>query len=138
MPALKEQHRRFLESYMGESKGNGVEAARAAGYKGNRDTLASTASKLLARSDIRAAMKERVADDPTIVDRDERQRWWSRVMRGVDEKGRKVKIPISARIEASKLLGKTQGDFIEKREVKHTGEVVFYIPKNGREAPPEG
>jgi hypothetical protein len=128
---LKESHRRFVEAYMSNG-GVGVEAARAAGYSGDNAALATRASELLGREDVQAAMHERVEADPTVVDRKERQRWWSSVMRGVDANGATLKIPLKERIEASKLLARAQGDFVERKVITHEGNVFIALPDNGR------
>lgn len=55
--ALNARQKRFVELYDGP--GTGVEAARGAGYKGDRDDLAATASRLLALPKVRAAIEAR-------------------------------------------------------------------------------
>jgi hypothetical protein len=68
-PPLKLRHRRFVDAYLGPARGNGVAAARAAGYQGDGGTLAVTASRLLANPRVRAAVG--LAVERSIMSRDE-------------------------------------------------------------------
>lgn len=107
---LTEKQRRFVEAYMGEAAGNATESARIAGYKGNGNTLKSVAAENLAKPDIIAAIQERVRKDPKIAKRKDRQRFWTLVMTS-DE------VEMKDRLKASELLGRSQRDFIERREL---------------------
>ena len=49
-----------------------------------------------------------------IADREERQAWWTAVMRGEPDGTAPT---LSERLRASELLGRAQGDFVERREV---------------------
>jgi phage terminase small subunit len=69
---LTERQRRFVDAY----RGNGFEAARAAGYRGTKASLMVAASKLLKHPDVAAALRERqarvlasadVVDEPAIA-----------------------------------------------------------------------
>lgn len=127
---LSERHRRFVELYMGECAGVGVEAAKRAGYKGTRKVLSETARKILARKDVQDALEQRVKDDPTVANRSDRQAFWTSVMKG-DElvphgKAKRMGPPsMRDRLLASQLLGRSQGDFVELHRHKHevNGEV---------------
>jgi hypothetical protein len=126
MTPLKERHRVFIEKYLANG-GHGVDAARDAGYSGNDRVLSSRASELLARKDVKAALKDRTDKDPKVADRAERQQWWTRIMRG------KIKAGWKERLEASKLLARSQGDFIDRHEHTVKGAVVIVtLPDNGR------
>jgi phage terminase small subunit len=107
--------RRFAELY----DGNGVEAARHAGFKGDPATLASTAYRLLRNDEVRELISARSKDVsilPLIMSREERQELWSRL--AVDPG-----VEPTVRLRASELLGKSQADFTEKLEVK--GELTL-------------
>jgi len=126
MQELDARQQRFVEFYVG----NGVEAARAAGYTGNDRTLAATASRLLARDNIKAAMMAKdaraesvkIQEDTKhqIATRSERRGFWTKVMNDVEA-------DMSDRLRASELLGKSVGDFIEKRINVNADE---RLPKN--------
>jgi phage terminase small subunit len=107
---LSERERRFVEAYMGKSAGNATDAIRRAGYKGTKASLNTMAARLLRRVEVLAAIEKRVNADPAIADRDERQRFWSGVLRG------KPKARMGDRLKASELLGKSQADFVERHE----------------------
>jgi len=52
----------FTQYYLGSAKGNGVEAARLAGYGGDERTLAGIASENLAKPHIAARIRARVEE----------------------------------------------------------------------------
>lgn len=64
-----------------------------------------------------AEITEKIAA-PDIADASARQKWWTDVMNDTTE-------DIKARLKASELLAKSQGDFIEQREVK--GNVLIRV-----------
>ena len=119
MTQLTEKQRRFVEAYMGAAAGNGAEAARQAGYKGNDATLRVVAAENLAKPNVRAAIEERRTARPDIATREERQAFWSAVMRG--QEGAEMR----DRLKASELLGKTHLDF--KAVVVHEGVVTHDV-----------
>jgi phage terminase small subunit len=121
---LTEKQRRFVEAYMGEAAGNGTQAARLAGYAGTDLTLADVASSNLRKPDVAAAIAERVADDPAISTRKERQAFLTAVQRG-DEPAE-----MPDRLKAVQLLGKMQGDFIERIEINATLSWVDVMSKD--------
>jgi phage terminase small subunit len=53
---LTVKQRRFVEAYMGKAMGNATEAARLAGYKGNRVTLAKVGEENLKKPQIKKAI----------------------------------------------------------------------------------
>lgn len=111
---LTPRQRKFAEVY----EGNGVEAARVAGYTGSPGTLAVTAYHLLRLPKVReliSAREEGVLASLT-MNREERQELWSRLAADPD-------IEPSIRLKASELLGKSQADFTERLEVK--GELTL-------------
>lgn len=130
-PKLTEKQRRFVDAYMGEAAGNGTEAARIAGYKGNDVTLASVSAENLRKPQIAVAIKERVDSDPKIATRKDRQEFWTRVMTGQEPDAQ-----MKDRLKASELLGKSHADFIDRHEHKHEGDMTqvvrYEYPGNGR------
>lgn len=108
---LTEKQRRWVEFYMGEAEGNATEAARLAKYKGNDVTLAQVGAENLRKPHVQAAIAERVAADPAIATREDRQRFWTLVMNNKAES-------MKYRLRASEILGKSQCDFVEKHEHK--------------------
>jgi phage terminase small subunit len=60
----------FVEAYLGDARGNGVQAARMAGYSGTPNVLHVTAARLLRNATVLARIRERVAaitDDTTAI-----------------------------------------------------------------------
>lgn len=106
---------------MGHAAGNATVAATAAGYSAK--TAASIGSRLLRKVKIRAAIDARVKSDPAVATREARQSFWSRVMLG---EGRFKKTSMKDRLKASELLGKSHGDFVERKE--HSGRNGGPIP----------
>ncbi len=134
MDGLTEKQRRFVEAYVGEAQGNATQAARLAGYSGDDPTLAVAGAKLIRNGKvaeaIEAARKPRTRR--AILTRDERQ---ALLTEFANDAGAEVK----DRIKAIEVLGKMQGDFIEKHEVEHRGAMVVRVvmPDNGRGPAPE-
>lgn len=98
--------------------GNGVEASAAAGYKGNRATLAQQAYRLLRNADVRELIERREEGSllRLSLTRAERQELWSEAASDPDVAWRD-------RLKASELLGKSEADFTERFEVK--GELTL-------------
>jgi phage terminase small subunit len=112
--ALTERERRFVEAYMGAAAGNATKAARLAGYSAT--TARKQGSRLVTKGHIRAAIRERANDDPAVWTREDRQRFWTSVARGVE--GGYPDALLRDRLKASELLGKSQADFVERVEVE--------------------
>lgn len=91
--------------------GNGAAAARKAGYKAN--SANRQAEYLLSIPDVQEAIRSLSLENmkSSIATAEERQSFWSDTMRndGVDMKDR---------LKASELLGKCQGDFIERVQAR--------------------
>ena len=68
--------------------------------------------------DVQRAIQTRVAADPAIKTRQQRQEFWSRMM---DDVGQKA----SDRLKASELLKRSQGDFIEQQDVG--ADVTYHV-----------
>ena len=104
---LTEKQRRFVEGYSSNG-GNALQAATAAGYAKPQ----KISFRLLDNVGIRKAIEAlRLTTTSTaIMTREERQRLWSAMIRDRS-------IPTMARLRASELLGKSQGDFIDRQEL---------------------
>lgn len=127
---LSERERRFVEAYMGQAAGNGTRAALLAGYGKDAKTARTLAARLLAKVGIREAVADRVAKAETksIADRAERQEFYTNLMRSPETAERD-------RLKAAELLGKTQGDFVQKVELDHSGQVrVVRVPDRAKSA----
>jgi hypothetical protein len=79
MRKLSLKQRRFIDAYLGSARGNGTEAARIAGYKGNAATLSQIASQNLRKRLISSAIEQ--ALDQSTVGRDETLKLLSRFAR---------------------------------------------------------
>lgn len=109
MAKLTARQRAFVEAYAG----NATAAALAAGY--SERSARSQGQRLLTNDDIQDAIKAREAQRlaPTIATRQERQEFWTSVLRNEDE-------PMKDRLKAAELLGKSEGDFLERVEMDMT------------------
>lgn len=104
---LTQKQQRFIEYY----DGNGTEAARKAGYVGNDTVLAQVASENLRKPYIKTALENRNknAMAQVIANRTNRQEFWSGIMWDTDQ-------DMKDRLKASELLGRSEGDFIDRKE----------------------
>lgn len=111
---LSEKERRFVEAYMGQAAGNGTEACRLAGYKGNSKVLGVQATRLLAKASVQAAIAERSKkrERKAIADADERDRRLTRLLRKKD-------IDPMVVIRAASELNKCGGRHLTRHE--HSG-----------------
>ena len=103
---LTAKQKRFIELY----DGNAAAAARAAGYseKSARIIAKQLMDDPRIAAGIRAREDKRNARD--IASMNERKRFWTAAMR--DES-----LDVKARLRASELLGKSEGDFIDRKEI---------------------
>ena len=110
------KQRLFVEAYTGEARGNATQAARLAGYRGNDKTLAQVGKENLRKPTIANAIKPRLEDlvGTVVLGRVELQSLWTKW--ALDESATK-----NERVRATELLARSQGLFIEKREVTKTG-----------------
>lgn len=113
MSGLTKRQEAFVLAYMGEAKGIAYEAAKLAGYKGNRNTLDVTASNLLRNPKVAAKIAElsKHVRKVAVVDRERRVELLSQFAQ--DEN-----LSPKDRMKAMELLGKMSGDFIERRQVE--------------------
>ena len=105
---LTTKQQRFVDFY----DGNATEACRKAGYKGSENTLKSVASKNMTKHDIISAIesRERLSKEKAIMDRESRQELWTMIALDINER-------TDTRLRASELLGKSEGDFIDRHEL---------------------
>ena len=110
MKQLSDKQLRFIELY----NGNATEAAKLAGYA----HAEVQGKRLLQNVKICSVIQERRAKEikPHIKDRQARQKFWSDFMDN-EEKDDKD------RMKASELLGKSEGDFLDR--VEHSGEIAI-------------
>lgn len=104
---LTERQRKFCEAYAANG-GNATEAARSAGYKHQE----VQGSRLLENVKVLSALEALRAETTStaIATREERQSFWTTIMRSTQEQTKD-------RLKASELLGKSQIDFIERKEI---------------------
>ena len=95
------------KAFVAAFHGNAAEAARAAGYSAK--TAKAIGSELLTKPDIKEAIQERERErtDSMIATREERQRFWTAIMRDEETE-------LKDRLRASELLAKSEADFMEK------------------------
>lgn len=119
---LSAKYRKFALAYAASA--TGVEAARAAGFKGTPASLAVTACRLLRNPDVRAVIDE--IDSDTIerftLTRDERLEALSAIAVDVEERTRD-------RLKALDQLCRAFGDYTEKLEVKVSGSFSEQLKK---------
>ena len=127
MPKAKElkltpKQKKFIEAYAG----NATEAAKAAGY--SEKTAYSAGQRLLKGVEIQNAIREREEMEARerIATRQQRQEFWTEVMNGDWN-------DMSDRIRASELLGKSEADFIDKKQVDLTATVNVFDDETRRE-----
>ena len=96
--------------FIGAFEGNATEAARLAGY--SPKTADKIASQLMDKPEIITAIRERenARSSAEIMTREQRQIFWTAIARDPEQ-------PTKDRLRASELLAKSEGDFIERREV---------------------
>ena len=110
--ALTAKQRAFVEYYTGSA----AQAAIKAGY--SKNSAYTLGQRLMNNPEIIAEIKARETKRlvPDIATREERFKFWTRAMRDEDT-------PMKERLKASELLGKAEGDFLERVEVEHSGNL---------------
>jgi phage terminase small subunit len=125
---LNKRQRAFVAAY----DGNASEACRISGYSVSQATKLIRMPKIIAalekkasehQHSMKASMTKVMADNARLVGgaiaaREDRQAFWTNVMLAEDEN-------MMFRLKASELLGKAQGDFIERHE--HSGGVALLV-----------
>lgn len=123
---LTVKQQKFIEAYTG----NATEAAKIAGYKVPRQQ----GQRLLSNAVISSAIQKRQEKElkPVIANRQDRQSFWTEVMSDINNQ-------LKDRLRASELLAKSEGDFLERRDItssdgsmKPVKEITFvpYEPRN--------
>ena len=116
--ALNPRQKSFVEAYTG----NATEAALQAGY--SPKTAYSHGQRLLKHDEVSRAIRERAEErrNTLIASREQRQAFWTATMNDPEER-------MSDRIRASELLGKSEGDFLERMQaqVEQVQPPVFEI-----------
>jgi len=109
---LTEKQRKFCEEFSANG-GNALQAATVAGYKKPHPE----GVHCLQKATIQKALEElrKSTTNSAIMTREERQMMWTSVIKDKAER-------MDSRLKASELLGKAQGDFIDRVEVKNTYE----------------
>jgi phage terminase small subunit len=109
---LTEKQRKFCEAFAGNG-GNAHQAALSAGYA--KPTPEGV--YCLRKPKIQKALEHlrKSTTNSAIMTREERQMMWTSVIKDKAER-------MDSRLKASELLGKAQGDFIDRVEVKNTYE----------------
>lgn len=111
---LTPKQRRFVEAYA--ASGNATQAAIEAGYSARN--AGKIGPRLVGKSGIAEAIKALSEQESgrNIASAEERQEFWSKVMRGKVDGA-----DLSHRLKASELLGKAQGDFLNRHELNGAG-----------------
>jgi phage terminase small subunit len=112
---LTTKQRLFVEAYL--TAPNGVQAARKAGYQGDENTLAMTASRLIRNDKVSKLINSRV--ETAIITADE-------VLLGIKNiavNGEKE----SDQLKGYELLGKHLKLFTDKTETEHSGSQIIEI-----------
>ena len=100
---LTVKQKAFIEAYCG----NATEAALIAGY--SKKTAYSIGEENLRKPEIASAIAARQKKEVSarIADRQERQSFWTSVLRDCDE-------DMKNRLKAAELLGRSEGDFLDR------------------------
>lgn len=122
MPKLNLRQRKFAAAYA--RLGNATQAAIEAGYSAK--TAGQAGERLLKKAEIQAKLKNlfEPAQAEAIATAAERQMFFTQIMRG---EGKFAGAELRDRMKAAELLGKMQGDFIERLE--HKGGLEIEITR---------
>ena len=125
---LNHRQKLFVEAYCGDS----ADAAIQAGYSGTMDSMRRQGDKLLSDPTIMECIKARSRYlnkmGNAVASREERQMMWTAIMNNEDPHHReekdsngipipKANLPMNMRLKASELLGKSEGDFVERIDI---------------------
>jgi phage terminase small subunit len=150
---LTEKQARFVAAYVGPAKGNGTEAARMAGYRGNAHTLQVVATENLSKPVVRQAIDRKVAETRSaeVADIREATAFLTGIMRGEegrtpivtdngllkDDEGNLVTNapPTKERVRSAEILLRAKGAFIDKIEVKTTDAIEAQLRELERRMP---
>ena len=104
---LTEMQRKFCEAYAANG-GNALMAAKEAGYKQPHPQGAENIQKPTIIKALELLREETTS--AAIATREERQEYWTSVMRDESQ-------DIKDRLRASEILGRAQGDFIDRHHI---------------------
>lgn len=109
---LTAKQRAFVEAY----DGNATQAALKAGY--SPKTAGAIGDENLKKPEIAQAIRAREGEKlrPLIADREQRQRFWTETMLNLDAE-------LRDRLRASELLGRSEGDFLDRIEGRFDGKL---------------
>jgi len=109
------RQRAFIEAYAG----NATEAAIKAGY--SKKTAYSIGQELLKKPEISEAIRSRESEESRgrVASRLARQEFWTEVMSDAENS-------MSDRLRASELLARSEADFVEKKQVEHSGAIDLF------------
>ena len=111
---LTEKQRRFCEEYAANG-GNGTKAAEAAGYSQPAEQAYENLRKPQITTAIEALREETTTS--AIMNREERQAYWTAVIRGEVMEPDGKPPAIRDRLRASELLARSQGDYLDRAEI---------------------
>tara|TARA_R100000152_G_C6768565_1_gene194104 strand:+ start:311 stop:721 length:411 start_codon:yes stop_codon:yes gene_type:complete len=119
---LTPKQQRFVELY----DGNATATARRAGY--SEKTAEQQGCRLLRNVKVSEAIRHRENEEKhiRIADRTSRQKFWTKIMDDESESMRE-------RLKASELLGRSEADFVERRDVKVETDRRFNTIQNEAE-----
>jgi phage terminase small subunit len=112
MKQLTDKQMRFVELY----NGNATETAQIVGYSNPRIAGQRLLKDVAICSLIQERRKKEIKSD--VLDRQARQKFWSDTVTNDDE-------DMKNRLKASELLGKSEGDFLDR--VENSGEITLNI-----------
>lgn len=129
---LTERQRRFCEAYAANG-GNAMGAAKVAGYSKPQQQGIVVLESIRVAAALEELRKE--TTNAAIATREERQSFWTSILRGQTPDGNGELPKFADRLKASELLGRSQADFIERTEGTHLiqfGKVTreFIRPEN--------
>ena len=96
-----------------------MEAYHAAGYTAVNPSTARAAIGRLLKDEVVLHVIHNQALQPAIATREERQMWWTKLMRG-----RVPGATVAEALRASELLGKSQGDFVQRVEITGRADML--------------
>ncbi len=138
---LSKKIRLFIEGYSGDV----LSAMQNAGFEGHKNYLIQKGEDLLAQPHIQEAIREHsryiASSQKVVADKIERQAFLTQVMRNelphtmsVDPKSGVTKepedVPLATRLKALELLGKSEGDFVDRVDMNHTVSISELIQES--------
>ncbi len=109
---LTDKQQKFIDLY----DGNATRTATACGYVSPSTAGRRCLLNVQICAEIKRKREKEIA--PLVANRQERQEFWTDMMRNPEEKS-------NDRMRASELLGKSEGDFLDR--VENTGDVALTI-----------